>query len=224
MSVPQENDHCEEARLNAQGLKKAIEQNQKLSEEKSRLVGHLKRLKTIIDKGKPALDQAKETQIRFHELEKEVEILKLDLYFFKIQHQMQRFQSSSMEEGLVESALSQLIGETDSSAPILFLLRNIKKDESCRRLLHLSRSLSPPTLRALAMADTIKTLEKENQQLQKLLCTTQGEVKLLSDQIGYLMEGKKTSCDDINGGGIRKPPAASSSVKVNEKKRPLSED
>lgn len=76
--------------MNAQGLKKAIEQNQKLSEEKSRLVGHLKRLKTIIDKGKPALDQAKETQIRFHELEKEVEILKLDLYFFKIQHQMQR--------------------------------------------------------------------------------------------------------------------------------------
>lgn len=40
------------------------------------------------------------------------------------------------------------------------------------------------------------------------------KVKLLSDQIGYLMEGKKTSCDDINGGGIHKPPAASSSVKV----------
>lgn len=40
-------------------------------------------------------------------------------------------------------------------------------------------SLSPPTLRALAMADTIKTLEKENQQLQKLLCTTQGEVNSL---------------------------------------------
>ncbi|KGN62714.1 hypothetical protein Csa_022480 [Cucumis sativus] len=128
-----------------------------------------------------------------------------------------------MEEALIESALSKLMGKVDTSIGKLFLLSNIK-DESCRRLLHLSQSLSPPTLSALALAATVKSLEKDNQQLKRLLHTTKGEVKLLSNQIGYLIEEQTTPYHNINGGGIPKPPAGSSSVKVREKKRPLLED
>ncbi|CAK9313048.1 unnamed protein product [Citrullus colocynthis] len=205
------NSAKEEAKLNAQGLKKAIERNQKLSEENSRLVEQCKKMKAFMNRGKLALDQAKETQIRVHELEDEVEELKLDLKFFKDQHQMHKFQFSSMEEILAESALSQLIGETETSAGE-FLLANIEND-SCRRLLHLSRSLRPPTLRALSLAARIKALEKDNEQLQMLLYTAQGEAKLLSDQIGYLLEDQMTSYDE-NGGGTGKPPDGSSSTKV----------
>ncbi|XP_038885825.1 uncharacterized protein LOC120076121 [Benincasa hispida] len=210
-------DH-EEAKLNAQGLKKAIEKNQQLSEENSRLVEQCKKMKAFMNRGKLALDRAKETQVRVHELEDEVEELKLDLKFFKDQHQMNKFQFTSMEEILVESALSQLIGEAESSASE-FLLANIEND-SCRRLLHLSRSLGPLSRRTLALAAKIKSLEKDNEQLQLLLCTAQGEAKLLSDQIGYLLEEQTTS-DGGNGGGIGKPPAGSSSPKVHERKRAL---
>lgn len=39
------------------------------------------------------------------------------------------------------------------------------------------------------------------------------KAKLLSDQIGYLLEDQMTSYDE-NGGGTGKPPAGSSSTKV----------
>ncbi|XP_022951817.1 uncharacterized protein LOC111454550 [Cucurbita moschata] len=203
--------------MSAQGLKKAIERNERLSKENSRLEDQLKKMKVIASRGKMAIHGVKEAEDRARKLNNEAMKLTEDLNFFKEQHQMRKFSFASMEEVLVETALNDLVLRDTGSTVGQFLVANMNND-SCRRLLHLSQSLRPSTQRALFLAAQIKTLEENNRQLQIRLSVAQGEVILLSDEIGRLLEDKEDSSPDPDF--ARKPPASSSSVKLRQNKRP----
>ena len=76
--------------MSAQGLKKAIERNERLSKENSRLEDQLKKMKVIASRGQMAIHVAKQAEDRARKLNDEATKLTEDLNFFKEQHQMRK--------------------------------------------------------------------------------------------------------------------------------------
>ena len=87
--------------MNAQALKKFVEENQKLAMECSNLLGQCKKWErecslydhdreALMDFGNEADERAKEAEIRVHELGEEVRSLSEQLHFYKRRCEMQQ--------------------------------------------------------------------------------------------------------------------------------------
>lgn len=194
-----------EASMNAQALKKFVEENHKLALECANLLSQCNKWErecslydrdreALMDFGNEADERAKEAEIRVHELEEEVRKLSEELQFYKCECEMRMVDSSAedtiMENSLLESVLTTLISKDDVSSAHTFLEAN-SSHESCQRLLKMWNCLRPSTQKILSLAAEAKTLENDKEHLRINLARAEEEVKLLFEENNVLDEENK---------------------------------
>ncbi|KAL4649443.1 hypothetical protein ACB092_01G014100 [Castanea dentata] len=194
-----------EASMNAQALKKFVEENHKLALECANLLSQCNKWErecslydrdreALMDFGNEADERAKEAEIRVHELEEEVRKLSEELQFYKCECEMRTVDSSAedtiIENSLLESVLTTLISKDDVSSARAFLEAN-GSHESCQRLLKMWNCLRPSTQKILSLAAEAKTLENDKEHLRINLARAEEEVKLLFEENNVLDEENK---------------------------------
>ncbi|KAL0017540.1 hypothetical protein SO802_004609 [Lithocarpus litseifolius] len=194
-----------EASMNAQALKKFVEENHKLALECANLLSQCNKWErecslydrdreALMDFGNEADERAKEAEIRVRELEEEVRKLSEELQFYKCECEMRTVDSSAedtiIENSLLESVLTTLISKDDVSSAHAFLEAN-SSHESCQRLLKMWNCLRPSTQKILSLAAEAKTLENDKEHLRINLARAEEEVKLLFEENNVLDEENK---------------------------------
>ncbi|KAM1203700.1 uncharacterized protein LOC126601573 [Malus sylvestris] len=185
-----------EASMNAQALRKFVEENQRLASECAHLVIQCNKWErecslydhdreALMDFGNEADQRAKEAEIRVQELEDEVRELSDELGFYKHKLEMHSVESSAedttIEEKLLDSVLATLINTDEAVSARAFLEAN-KGNESCGRLLKMWNCLKPSSQKVLSLVAEVKTLEKDKEHLRINLRTAEEEVKLLFEE------------------------------------------
>ncbi|CAH9083852.1 unnamed protein product [Cuscuta europaea] len=193
-----------EASLNAVGLKKFVEENQKLAIECSNLLEQCKRWErecslydcdreALMDFGNEADQRAKDAELRVKELEKEVEKLEEELRFYKLESQLV---GTSREEactgkGLLESLLLSTMSREEVQSKALAFLEANKDVEVCQILLKRWKRLNPSTHHTLALAAEVRTLLTDKEHLLINLHRAEEEVKVLFEENNMLDEENK---------------------------------
>lgn len=225
-----------EATMNAQALKKFVEENQKLASECSNLVSQCSKWErecslydhdreALMDFGNEADERAKDAEIRVHELEEDLKRLSEELEYYKHQIEMRRVDSSSecsvMEENLLESFLATLISNDYAPSAHAFLEAN-SGNESCQRLLKMWNRLRPATQKVLSVAAEAKVLEKDKEHLRINLHRAEEEVKVLfeenivlNEEIKKLLRQCHKEKNHLGSGGKH---TSSASAKGNKRK------
>ncbi|XP_030445669.2 uncharacterized protein LOC115668344 [Syzygium oleosum] len=225
-----------ESCMNAQALKKFVEENQRLAAECADLLAQCKKLETecslydhdreaLMDFGNEVEERAKEAEARVRELEEEVRQLSDELQYVKHKYDTREdeetSESTTSEEKLVESIISTLVSKDAVASAYSFLEAN-SAHESCRELLKMWNCLRPATKMVLSLAADIKTLEKDKENLRINLHKAEEEVNLLFQENNVLDEENKRLLRhyqkerDIFGSGGR--ITASAPAKSNKRK------
>ncbi|GKV09401.1 hypothetical protein SLEP1_g20909 [Rubroshorea leprosula] len=232
-----------EASLNAQAIKKFVEENQKLAAECANLLNQCKKWEkecslydhdreALMDFGNEADERAKEAEIRVQELKEELRRLRDELRFYKHEYETSvdgiSSVSTPLEENLLESILSTLITKDEVVSGHAFWEAN-GSHESCQRLLNMWNSLRPSTKKVFALVAKVKTLEKDKEHLQRNkehlrmnLDKAEEEVKVLFEENNILNEENKRLLrqhhKDINHHGSGGKNTGSASAKSNKRK------
>ncbi|XP_044478464.1 uncharacterized protein LOC123205548 [Mangifera indica] len=185
-----------EATMNAQAVKRFVEENQRLAEECRRLLSECSRWEkecslydhdreALMDFGNEADERAKEAETRVHDLEAKLAQLLDELEFYKHQYETRGGDSSAlgtaMEDNLLESVLATLVSKDDVMSGHAFLEAN-SGHETCQTLLKMWKSLKPSSQKVLSLAAVVKTLEKDKEHLRVNLDRAEEEVKLLYEE------------------------------------------
>ncbi|KAI4307435.1 hypothetical protein L6164_030625 [Bauhinia variegata] len=223
-----------EAAMNAQALKKFVEENQKLASECANILNQCRKWErecslydhdreALMEFGNEADERAKEAELRVQELEQELGKLSNELQYYKHECDMGSIDSSSestlIEENLLESLLETATSKDVASAHA-FLETN-SGNESCEKLLTMWNCLKPSTLRVLSLVAEVKTLEKDKENLTVNLHRAEDEVKLLFDENNVLEEEKKRLLrlyKERNHPGSGGKHTSSASAKSNKRK------
>ncbi|KAK9215978.1 hypothetical protein WN944_007985 [Citrus x changshan-huyou] len=224
-----------EASMNAQAVKRFVEENQRLAEECKRLLSDCSKWErecslydhdreALMDFGNEADERAKEAEIRVQELEVELGKVLDELNFYKHRDETCGVESStegtSTEETLLESILT-LVCKEEVMSGHAFLEAN-RGHEPCHSLLRMWNSLKPSTQKVLSLAAEFKTLEKDKEHLRVNLDRAEEEVRLLFEQNKTLdVENKRLLRQlqkerNCNGSGGKK--SSSASAKTNKRK------
>lgn len=194
-----------EASMNAQALRKFVEENQKLATECANLLNQCSKWEkecalydrdreALMDFGNEADQRAKEAENRVYELEEEVRRLSEELQFYKDKSNTRAVHLSveekSTENSLLESVLATLTSKDDVASTVAFLEVN-SRHESCQRLLKMWDCLRPSTQKVLSLVAEAKTLEKDKEHLRINLNRAEEEVKLLFEENNILDEENK---------------------------------
>ncbi|KAJ4701392.1 Centlein like [Melia azedarach] len=225
-----------EASMNAQAVKRFVEENQRLAEECKRLLSECNKLErecslydhdreALMDFGNEADERAKEAEIRVHDLEVELGKVLDELNFYKHHYESRGVDSSAegatTEENLLESILTTLVTQDEIKSGHAFLEAN-REHESCQSLLKSWISLKPSTQKILSLAAEVKTLEKEKEHLKVNLDRAEEEVNLLFEQNKILdAENKRLLRQlhkerNLNSSGGKQ--TSSASAKTNKRK------
>ncbi|KAG7037609.1 hypothetical protein SDJN02_01238 [Cucurbita argyrosperma subsp. argyrosperma] len=172
-----------EATMNAQALKKFVEENRKLATECLFLTGQCEKWErecslydhdrdALMEFGNEADQRAREAENRFHELQEEVRRLSDELLFFKHEYEMKRVDSSSdgrdLEDNLLELVLPTCNCNDRSTAAHAFLEANtayvkaVEKD--CE---HLRANLQKAEEEVKLLYEDNMLLDEENKRLLK---------------------------------------------------------
>lgn len=195
-----------ESSMNAQAVKKFVEENQKLAMECTNLLTQCKKWErecslydhdreALMDFGNEADERAKQAETRVCELEEELKRLSEDLQFYKHQCEMPLVttssEGSSVEQLLIDSLVTTLLGK-DEVAPAAFTFLEANSElEVCQRLLKMRNSLSPSTQNVLALVAQVKSLHADKDHLRINLQRAEEEVKLLFEENNILNEENK---------------------------------
>ncbi|KAK9270571.1 hypothetical protein L1049_026152 [Liquidambar formosana] len=195
-----------ESSMNAQALKKFVEENQKLAVECANLVSQCSRWErecslydhdreALMDFGNEADERAKDAEIRVLELEEEVRRLSEELRYYKHECETHAVDSSTegtiMEENLLDSVLATLISKDEVAQSAHAFLEANSGHESCQRLLKIWNCLRPSTQKVLSLAAEVKILEKDKEHLTTNLLRAEDEVKVLFEENSILDEENK---------------------------------
>ncbi|XP_027093451.1 uncharacterized protein [Coffea arabica] len=195
-----------EATLNAQALKKFVEENQKLAMECANLLGQCKRWErecslydhdreALMDFGNEADERAKEAEVRVHELEDEVKTLSEELQFYKYQYDEQSVgtsgEAAATEQMLLESLLASALGKDNVMSTARSFLESNRGVDVFERMLSLWNSLRPSTQKVLALVAELTSLEKHKEHLRVNLDRAEEEVKVLFEENNILDEENK---------------------------------
>ncbi|XP_027149444.1 centriolin-like [Coffea eugenioides] len=195
-----------EATLNAQALKKFVEENQKLAMECANLLGQCKRWErecslydhdreALMDFGNEADERAKEAEVRVHELEDEVKTLSEELQFYKYQYDEQSVgtsgEAAATEQMLLESLLASALGKDNVMSTARSFLEANRGVDVFERMLSLWNSLRPSTQKVLALVAELTSLEKHKEHLRVNLDRAEEEVKVLFEENNILDEENK---------------------------------
>lgn len=195
-----------EATLNAQALKKFVEENQKLAMECANLLGQCKRWErecslydrdreALMDFGNEADERAKEAEVRVHELEEEVRTLSEELQFYKYQNDEKSVgtsgEATATDQMLLESLLAYSFAKDDVVSTARSFLEANRGVDMFERMLSLWNSLRPSTQKVLALVAELKSLEKDKEHLRANLDRAEEEVKVLFEENNILDEENK---------------------------------
>lgn len=190
-----------ESSMNAQAVKKFVEENQKLAIECSYLLDQCKKWErecvlferdrdAVMDFGDEADERANQAESRVHNLEAELKTLSEelrrlseDLQFYKHRSDMHvvdtSLETTAVENKLVESLLTSLIGKDDVASKSRAFLEANSESEVCQRLLKMDNGLRPSTQNVLALLSEIKSLHTDKEHLRINLQRAEEEEKVL---------------------------------------------
>ncbi|XP_022144939.1 uncharacterized protein LOC111014467 [Momordica charantia] len=194
-----------EATMNAQALKKFVEENRKLATECCYLSNQCQKWErecslydhdrdALMEFGNEADQRAREAENRVRELEAEVRRLSDELQFFKHEYEMKRVDSSSdgrdLEDNLLELVLPTCNCNDRATSARAFLEESGDQDSS-QKLVKMWNCLKPSTQKALSLAAYAKAVEKDCEHLRVNLQRAEEEVKLLYEDNILLDEENK---------------------------------
>ncbi|XP_027333570.1 uncharacterized protein LOC113848309 [Abrus precatorius] len=221
-----------EANMNAQAVKRFVEENQKLASECESLVTQCQKLErecalydhdreALMEFGNEADERAQEAHARALELERDLGLLEQELKKYKQGNESVDSSSASTlgEEDLLESLLAT-VASKDESSTYAFLNAN-SENEYCKKLLTMWNCLEPSTRRVLSLVAEVKTLENDKEHLRINLDRAEEEVKLLFDENSMLDEENKRlakRCKERNHTGSGGKLTGSTSAKSNKRK------
>ncbi|XP_076891049.1 uncharacterized protein LOC143542284 [Bidens hawaiensis] len=176
-----------ESSMNAQAVKKFVEENQKLALECSNLLAQCNRWEkecslydsdreALMEFGNEADNRAKEAEARVRDLEQELTKLSEELMI----------KTESTEHFLVDTLLSTLISKDDVASAAHSFLKANSGVEVCQKMLEMWESLKPSTHKVLALVSEVKILQKEKDHIRNNLTTAEEEVKVLFEENNLL--------------------------------------
>ncbi|KAK4803893.1 hypothetical protein SAY86_003710 [Trapa natans] len=218
-----------EASMNAQAVKKFVEENQKLAAMCANLLAECKRWEgecslydndreALMDFGNEAHERAKEAEARAQRMEEEVQRLSDELLCYKVKLESQGDgESLDVEETLLESVLDMVSNGGFMSATSFLETNN--ENESCRKLLNMWNYLRPTTQKVLSVVGEARKLEKDKEHLRVNLHKAEEEAKLLFTENGILNEENQRLLrhyQRVIGSGTKSP--GTTSAKSNKRK------
>ncbi|CAI9116229.1 OLC1v1017325C1 [Oldenlandia corymbosa var. corymbosa] len=228
-----------EATLNAQAVKKFVEENQKLAAECMNLLGQCKKWErecklyerdreALMDFGNEADERAMVAESRVAELKEEVKALSEELQSYKYHSEAQSVGTSSQdtaaEQTLLDSLLAAAIGKDEYSSIAHSFLTVNSGNDYCEEMLKLWNrgGLSPVAQKVLALMAEFKSLENDKDHLRVNLNTAEDEVNVLFEQNKILDEENKKLMRQLHRekhmSGSGGKHSASSSTKGNKRK------
>lgn len=195
-----------EACMNAQAIKKFVEENQKLATECANLVNQCSRWErecslydndreALMEFGNEADERAKEAEIRASELEDELKRVTEELQLYKRRSEMIPVDSSeegpSLEQNLLNRLVASLVNKNEVAKTASAFLEANSGVEACRELLKMWNSLRPETQNLLSLAAHVRTLQKDKEHLRINLDRAEEEVRVLFEENKILDEENK---------------------------------
>uniref|UniRef100_A0A7N0UKN6 Uncharacterized protein n=1 Tax=Kalanchoe fedtschenkoi TaxID=63787 RepID=A0A7N0UKN6_KALFE len=180
-----------EASMNAQALKKFVEENRKLAEECANLASQCARWEkecslydhdreALMEFGNEADERAKEAESRAGELEEELGRALKELQHIKARESPEvgiSSEDASEEENLLASVVETVLREDDiEPSAQAFLEANIKQ-EPFSKLHRMWNQLKPSTQRIISLIAEMKKLEQDKERLRINLHTAEVEVR-----------------------------------------------
>ncbi|WVY90260.1 hypothetical protein V8G54_035774 [Vigna mungo] len=229
-----------EATMNAQAMKRFVEENQKLAAECERLVEQCVKLErecalydhdreALMEFGNEADERAQVALARVCELERDLCLLGRQLNQYKQQNESVDSSSGTLDEEKLLDSLLATVTTADESSTFAFLNSNSENDQ-CKKLLTTWNCLKPSTQRVLGLVAEVKSLENDKENLRVNLHRAEDEVKLLFEENSVLQnENKrlaKRCMERSHSGSDRKhghthTHTGSESVKSNKRKSSL---
>ncbi|CAA7057809.1 unnamed protein product [Microthlaspi erraticum] len=214
-----------ESSMNAQALKKFVDENQKLANECGNLLNQCKKLErecllyhqdrdALMEFGNESDERAREAETRVRQLEDELARISGELQNCKRQigsAQVVDEESKPLEEDLLDAVLGSVISKEEAMVGRVFLEANIG-DKSCQALLSNWDRLKPSTQKVLSLVSKAKKFEKEKECIILNLAKAEQEVELVSKQNREL--------DKENRKLLRQQQSPLGSAKSNKRKSP----
>ncbi|EOA20988.1 hypothetical protein CARUB_v10001320mg [Capsella rubella] len=181
-----------ESSMNAQALKKFVDENQKLASECGNLLSQCKKLEkecllyhqdrdALMEFGNESDERAREAEARVRQLEEEIGRISEEIKICKRQIGDGEVDNCTtpLEEDLLDSVLGSLISKDETLMGRLFLEANVH-DQSCQNLLSKWDHLKPSTQKVLALISRAKKFETEKECIILNLAKAEQEVELVS--------------------------------------------
>ncbi|KAH9601958.1 hypothetical protein KSS87_000331 [Heliosperma pusillum] len=227
----------EEASMNAQAIKKFVEENQKLAGECKFLMGQCNKWEqecslydhdreALMEFGNEAHERAKEAEIRVNELEEELKSVTDQLKYYKHQYESLSVDSSTegppSEQILLNALVASLVNKSEVPKMASTFLEVNSSVETCRNLLEMWNSLTPETQNILSLAGSVKTLQKAKEHLKINLSRAEEEVNVLAEENNALVKENrrllKLSHSERKHGGSGEKHDSSARTKSNKRK------
>ncbi|KAF8080334.1 hypothetical protein N665_0954s0009 [Sinapis alba] len=220
-----------EASLNAQALKKFVDENQKLATECGNLLRQCKKWErecllyhqdrdALMEFGNESDERAREAEATVRDLEDETGRMYEELQISKRKigiHQVDN--CTPQEEDLLDSVLGSLISKDESTVGSLFLESNTQ-DQSCQALLSRWDRLKPSTQKVLSLVSKAKKFEAEKQCIIQNLAKAEQEAELVSMQNRKLDKENRKLLRQQSPLGSAETRHKSASAKSNKRKSP----
>ncbi|XP_074263076.1 uncharacterized protein LOC141585902 [Silene latifolia] len=203
-----------EANMNAQSIKKFVEENGKLASECKYLASQCEKWEqecslydhdreALMEFGNEADERAAEAECRVMELQEELRSVGDQLEYYKLQYETLSVGSSAAvkvessvdsppsEQILLNSLVASLVNENEVAKTALTFLEANSGVETYRELLEMWSSLRPETQNVLSLASNVKTLQKAKEHLRINLNRAEEEVNVLAEENNALVEENK---------------------------------
>lgn len=185
-----------ESSMNAQALKKFVDENQKLAKECENLLSQCRRWENecslydhdreaLMDFANEADDRAKEAESRVQDLEEELRSV------CERQAVDSSGEGSALEQNLLESLITTMVGNDEVMPTAHAFLEANSGVDVCQKLLLSWNSLRPSTRKMLALAAEVKTLQNDKEHLRFNLTRAEEEVKVLFEENNVLHKENK---------------------------------
>ncbi|GMH22561.1 hypothetical protein Nepgr_024404 [Nepenthes gracilis] len=228
----------EEACLNAQALKKFVEENHNLANECANLVSQCSRLEReclLYDHDREALmefgndmdERAKELENRVFTLEEELRRVSEEARFYKQQVGVSSVKLSeectSLEQNLLDGLISSLVDKEEVAKTGRGFLEANSEAEMYHKLLKMWNDLKVGTRNILFLAAQVQILQKDKEHLRINLHRAEAEVKVLFEENTILDEENKRllrhrNSETKHNGSGGKPHSSSNRRKSNKRK------
>lgn len=226
-----------EACINAQAIKKFVQENQKLAAECADLVGQCSRLErecslydhdreALMEFGNEADERTKEAEIRVNELEEELKQATEQLQLYKRRCEMLPVDTSedgaSLEQNLLNALIASLVSKNEVAKTASAFLEANSGVEVCHQLIKMWNHLRPETQNILSLAAQLQTLQKDKEHLRINLHRAEEEVKVIFEENNVLDEENKRLLELFNSERKRASSGgkhASSTAKKSNKRK-----